>query len=112
MNPYDRFNQTPSLIACSLSLPEYRGSLPAGLGDTGKFALVSQLAQAHTAQTKLAVHRVRTTAPLATTLGARAVLGLAIGFDDHRGFSHFSSFLSKTPADWPGPTAKFYSSSS
>ncbi len=61
-----------------------KSALPAGFADTGKLAFKRKLAKANTAQAKLAIHRVRTSATGAARVSAGAVFRLAICLGDHR----------------------------
>jgi hypothetical protein len=55
-----------------------------------QLAAVRHFAQAHTAQTELAVHRVRPTATLAAGIGADGELRLAVGLVDQCFLGHIS----------------------
>src|SRR5918994_4654358 len=67
--------------------------LPARLRHAGDHAVVSQLAQAQTADAELAVDRPRTPTATAARMRARLVLGRALGGDDLGCLSHSRSSL-------------------
>jgi len=65
--------------------------LPRCLLDAGDLALVSQLAEADTADTVVTQVSVRTAAQLAAVVAAGGELGLLLLLQDHRFLSHDSS---------------------
>src|SRR6187455_719655 len=70
--------------------------LPAALGDAGELARVGHLPEAHSAQTELAVDRVRPAAPLAAGVATHLELGLARGLVDERCLGHGqASFIAR-----------------
>ena len=75
-------------VACAPYRQAPSVGLPGSLGHAGEFALASQLAQAHAAQTELAIHRTRTAAAGAAGVGTSRELRLAISLGDHRFFCH------------------------
>src|SRR5476651_1561015 len=64
--------------------------LPGGLGHPGDLAVVSELAKADAAHPELAIHRARTTAAGATSIGTCFVFGRPRLLDALRGLGHQS----------------------
>src|SRR5690606_16715225 len=71
--------------------------LPAALGDAGKLAAVRHLAHADSAEPELAVHRARTSAPLAPGVRTHRELRGGLGLVDQRGLRHGQSSLKGKP---------------
>ena len=69
----------------------FRTWSPRGLGDARELAGVGHLAQADAAQAELAVHGVRTAAPLAPRVGTHGELLLLRGLVLQSGLRHVSS---------------------
>src|SRR3546814_9863989 len=74
---------------------------PARLGDAGDLPGVHHLAEADPAEAELAVHGVRTTAPLAPRVGAHLELRCALLLLDERSEEHTSELqsLMRTSSD-------------
>jgi hypothetical protein len=85
--PFSNWFLSTDLVRCSYwigfktySLLQYyqdAAGLPGCLGDTWKLTTVSHLAEAHTADSKLLINRVWTSATLATCIAANLELRLA-----------------------------------
>src|SRR5690554_6340099 len=71
--------------------------LPAALSHTGKLAAVCHLTKADTAEAELAVHRARTSAPLAPGIASHRELRGGLGLVDQRGLRHGQSSLKGKP---------------
>src|SRR5450759_2401464 len=90
----------PSLIGVSeprLGADLRRSWLPAALGHAGELAAVRHLAHADAAEPELAVHRVRTSAPLAPRVGTDLELRGPGSLLDQGGLRHCQSSLKGKP---------------
>src|SRR4029453_13438295 len=79
---------SPGFPARGLRRSGGAGLLPGSLRHTGQFAAVGHLADAHAAQTELAVDRGRAAATLAAGVGANSELGLRGSLEDQRLLGH------------------------
>src|SRR3954470_19749126 len=90
IGPSWRCSRFLAVVSAGLSAADLRrawrcgteGWLPAALGDARQLAGVRHLAEAHAAEPELAVHRVRSPAPLAAGVAAHGELRLARGLVD------------------------------
>src|SRR5579875_744983 len=69
--------------------------LPACLLHARKLPFIGQLAEANAANTELTIHRVRTPAHAATSVGTRAELRFPLRLDNHRLLCHGLDLLVK-----------------